>query len=215
MYTRAEAARLVRVSSSTMEGWVAVKSRDGGRRMSEPVIKTPEEGPRLSFNNLIESWVLKLLRTKHDVSLQAVRRAVYYAESTMGVDRLLMRRELRFGEAGDLFWDKYSDLVNLTKQGQYAMRQVVERGLRRVEWDEGTGLPVRFFPIVAEGFSDYRTVVIDPLVAFGRPSVAGIGITTWAVADRIEAGEEPRAVADDYDLTPDQVEAAFAYEQSV
>ena len=88
LYSRAEAARLLGISGSTMEGYVTQKVRDRGLRVSEPVIRIAEgQHGRLSFNNLVEAYVLNLLRSRHDVSMRAVRRAVTYAEREMGVLR--------------------------------------------------------------------------------------------------------------------------------
>ena len=215
LYSRREAAHFIRVSVSTMEGWVAPKIRDSGSRLSEPVIRVPRDTHgRLSFNNLVEAYVLKLLRSKHDVSMQAVRRAVAYAEREMRIDRLLMRKELRFGKAGDLFWDKYlGELITLSRGGQLAMREIVEEGLLRIEWDEATGLPLRFFPLVSE-LAGKRSILIDPRVCFGQPTVAGYGVITAAILSRVNAGEDEREVALDYGMPLYMVKDVLIYEAS-
>lgn len=196
---------------------MVAKIRDGGSRVSEPVIRVPEsQGGRLSFNNLVEAYVLNLLRSRHDVSMRAVRRAVKYAEREMDIERLLLRRELRFGQASDLFWDKYlGDLTNLSKGGQLAMRKLVQDGLQRVEWDTATGLPVRLFPRIAESAPSKKSVVIDPRVAFGQPTIMGLGLPTWAVSERIDAGEAPAEVARDYGVDIDLLMDAIVYEEAV
>ncbi|MAQ92915.1 MAG: hypothetical protein CMM84_05230 [Rhodothermaceae bacterium] len=216
LYSRAEAARLLGISGSTMEGYVTQKVRDRGLRVSEPVIRIAEgQHGRLSFNNLVEAYVLNLLRSRHDVSMRAVRRAVTYAEREMGVDRLLMRGELRFAEAGDLFWDRYlGELTNLSRGGQLAMRKLVEDGLKRVDWDESTRLPLRLFPQIAGADPSRKTIVIDPNIAFGQPTIEGAGLLTWAVADRIDAGESVEDVATDYGIDTDKLYDALVYEET-
>jgi uncharacterized protein (DUF433 family) len=53
-------------------------------------------------------------------------------------------------------------------------------------------------------------VVIDPGFSFGAPSIRGI--KTNAIAELVEAGEPPEAVADDFSLQLAEVKAAVSYE---
>lgn len=204
LYGQREAASLLRVPRGTLRGWL---SESEG---AHPVIRIsdPEAG-RLSFNNLVEGYVLRSLRTKHDVPIRAVRRAVRYAEQQLAIDRLLLRRELRW--SGDLFWEELSELINLSESGQLAMREVVESYLNRVEWDEDTNLPTRLFPRVITA-PNAKNVVIDPRIAFGQPTISGTGVATSIVARRVDAGETVGAVARDYGVSPSKVREALVYE---
>jgi uncharacterized protein (DUF433 family) len=42
------------------------------------------------------------------------------------------------------------------------------------------------------------------MVAFGRPIVRRMGVSTAAIADRIDAGETVSALAEDYDLSREE-----------
>jgi len=59
-----------------------------------------------------------------------------------------------------------------------------------------------------------RTIAIDPKIAFGRPIVARMDISTGAIAGRIDASEPVQEIADDYDLTVEEVEQAALYERA-
>jgi uncharacterized protein (DUF433 family) len=83
--------------------------------------------------------------------------------------------------------------------------------MRRIKW-EGR-LPVRFFPPVPNR-PEERSVMLDPTVSFGRPVLARLGVTTSVIVDRINAGEEPAAVAKDYGATQDEIMDALAYERA-
>ena len=54
----------------------------------------------------------------------------------------------------------------------------------------------------------------DANLAFGRPVIAKRGITTGAIADRIDSGETVDALAADYDLSVDEIEEAVLYERA-
>ena len=89
--------------------------------------------PWLSFSNLIEAHVLRSLRAEHGVSVEELRRALAYAEKTLGIDRLLLRPELRTN-AGKALPDRYGELIESTASGQLAMRRLFEEHLKRIEW---------------------------------------------------------------------------------
>jgi uncharacterized protein (DUF433 family) len=54
-------------------------------------------------------------------------------------------------------------------------------------------------------------VVIDPLVRFGRPSVHGVA--TDRLWELFDAGESVDDIAAGYDLQPEVIRAAIAYEE--
>jgi uncharacterized protein (DUF433 family) len=167
----------------------------------------------LSFSNLVEAHVLRSLRTDHGVSVKALRKALAYAEKTLGIDRLLVRPELR-AEAGRLFLDRYGELIELSASGQLAMRRILEEHLKRVEWDSSR-FPVRLYPFVfADEPSEVHWIVIDPRIAFGRPVMLRRGVSTSAIAERIDAGETVEDLAADYDLDTSEIERAALYERA-
>ncbi len=94
------------------------------------------------------------------------------------------------------------------------MRRLFDEHLKRVEWDESK-FPVRLYPFLsAASPSDARPIVIDPRISFGRPVVQRKGISTLAIAERIDAGETVEDVANDYDLGQSEIEQAILYERA-
>lgn len=162
LYSINEGAHYLQVPPSTLRSWVAGRHYEvkAGKKLFERLIKLADadEG-RMSFNNLVEAHVLKALRTKHRVEIRAIRTAIDYAEEQMGIKRLLIRDELRT-HAGNLFWDKYGQLINLSLAGQFAMREILASYLDRIERDS-FDLPTRLYPFVRPDRPD-RTIVIDP-----------------------------------------------------
>jgi uncharacterized protein (DUF433 family) len=215
-YPLAEAARYVKLPLATLHSWVVGRSYPTAKGVGrfQPLIHPPSRKPPvLSFSNLIEAHVLRALRSEHGVSLKAVRQALHYAERTLGVQRLLLRREL-CSEGGELFLERYGELVSLTASGQLAMRKIFEQHLARVVWNVPE-IPVRLYPFLAsEAPAPDRPIAIDPQIAFGRPVVASRGISTHVIAERIDAGETVAALADDYDLSPHEIEQAVLYEHA-
>lgn len=186
---------------------------DGTVRTARLIHPASAKPPVLSFWNLIEGHVLRSLRTEHGVSLRNVRKALRYAEESLEVERLLLRPELRT-DGGRLFLERYGKLIDLSASGQLAMRQLFDEHLKRVEWDQWK-FPVRLYPFVSgEVPTSNRPIVIDPELAFGRPILYRQGISTRAIAERIDAGETVSELALDYELTEPEIEEAVLYERS-
>jgi|SRR5579872_4265584 len=215
-YTLAEAARYLRLPAATLRSWVLGRQYPTaeGRGQFPPLIRpASQRPPLLSFSNLIEAHVLRSLRTEHGVPVKALRSALAYAEKGLGIDRLLLRPELR-AHAGKVFLDRYGELIELSASGQLAMRRLFDEHLKRIEWD-ASKFPVRLYPFLsAAAPSEARPIVIDPRIAFGRPVVQRKGVSTSAIAERIDAGETVQDLAADYDLGPSEIEQAILYERA-
>jgi uncharacterized protein (DUF433 family) len=215
-YTLAEAARYLRLPPATLRSWVLGRRYPVARGDGHfhPLIRPASQQPtQVSFWNLIEAHVLRSLRSEHGVSVQALRQALGYAERRLHIPRLLLRKELCTG-AGELFLERYGELIDLSASGQLAMRRVFAEHLKRVEWDEWM-FPVRLYPFVsADAPMSDHPIAIDPQISFGRPVVLRMGVSTAAIAGRIDAGETVEDIARDYELSREEIEQAVLYERA-
>lgn len=213
LYTYADASRYLNLPTSTVRAWVRGGSYTSGteKRVFAPVLSTVSNGKSfkgLSFLDLTELFVLKALRRDHNVRLEYIRRALRYAEDTLGISRLLLMDVMRYNK--DVFVKHYGDLVNLSRGGQIALEAVLRRYLDRVDRDDRS-TPITLYPIV-EGFGDEKPVAINPRVSFGKPTIYGTGTNTAVVARRYEAGETVDEIAYDYEIDTRLVEGAISYE---
>jgi len=215
-YPVAEAALYVRVAPATLRSWVVGREypTNKGTRRFHPLIRLADRQHRLlSFNNLVEAHVLRALRTAHGTPVHAIRKALDYGETSLGINRLLLSREL-YTDKRELFLDHYGQLINLSRSGQLAMRAMLEVHLSRIEW-EASVFPLRLFPFVrTEGVEAPRHITIDPNVGFGRPILQRRGISTRAIVDRIDAGESVESLAEDYRLEVSEIQEAVVYERA-
>jgi uncharacterized protein (DUF433 family) len=214
-YSLSQAAQYLSLSPTTLRSWVAGRHYPvtSGLRYSPPLIGRPDpDDPRLSFSNLVEAHVLRALRTRHQVPMSAVRTALDYAETELRIQRLLLSDELRT-TAGTVFLNHLGQLVDLGRSGQLAMRRLLEGHLLRIDRDIA-GAPHRLFPVTSQGIGGPKIVVIDPSVSFGRPFIAGKGVRTSTIVERLDAGEPREAVAQDYGLEPPEIDEAILYERA-
>ncbi|MBN8473702.1 DUF433 domain-containing protein [Sulfuritalea sp.] len=217
-YTASEAARILGLPVATLKAWSfgqVNRTPAGELRKFHAVIRPADAKRRLlSFANLCELHVLSAIRRQHKVSLPKVRASVEYVREKLGSDRPLLDRDFKTNGV-DLFVRHASKLLNVTKQGQEALRGDFELALARIERD-GRGAPIRLFPFSRSSQTERnqpRTVVIDPHLAFGRPVISQIAVPTAIIIDRFRAGDSMAEMAGDYGVREEDIEEALRFEQ--
>lgn len=208
-HSLSEAAAYLRIPRSTLRAWLL------GMGAFKPILSVAHRSPpTLSFFNLVEAHVLNSIREYH--RLPEIRRALQYVERELEVDRPLVRKVFQ-SDGVSLFVEHLGKLLNVTREGQVAMREILGAHLRRLDFDKG-GLAERLYPFTRAGahggleVDDPRFVVFDPRIAFGRLVVAGTGIPTAALADRFAAGDLSEDLAADYGIERRVIEEAVRCE---
>lgn len=213
-YTVRDAAHYLTIPLATVRSWSAGRPypTKSGRRFFYPVLTLPERTPPvLSFTNLVEAHVLDAIRRKHQIPLDKIRLAIRYLREEFGSEHPLSDYRLET-DGLDLFVQEYGRLINITRSGQLAIRELLQGYLKRIERDS-VGTAVRLYPFTRKRQMDEpRVVVIDPTISFGRPVLAGTGIPTGAIAERYKAGESVPQLATDYGRSSEEIEEAIRCE---
>lgn len=209
-YTITEAAHYLAVPAATIRYWSV------GRGDYAPLINLPKHVPiLLSFINLTELHVLAAIRRKHEVKMPSIRRAIEYlaacAGQAMDKHHPLISRALET-DGLDLFIEQYGQLINISRAGQTAMREIISAALRRIDRDPA-GVPIKLYPFTRAAIGDTpMMVVIDPALSAGRPVINGTGLATQLIAERYKAGESISDLAYDYERGNEEIEEAIRCE---
>lgn len=212
-YSLSEAARILRIPSPLLRSWIAGWAVPCGDGAAPPdaLIHLPDPGQHtLSFENVVEAHVLCALRTEHGVDLRAVRLALAEVERELGIERPLLHPRL-LADGGGRFIARFGALTNLSHADRAAVRTRLAAHLRRVERDPA-GAPIRLYPFLCP--ENARRVVIDPARSFGHPILADSGLRTRVIAGRFRAGECVASLADDYEVTKEEIQTAVAFHQA-
>lgn len=220
LYTVAEAARYVRVPSSTFRAWARgyeVNAEPGRRVSGAPVITaipTDRGRPSIPFIGLAEGLVLAAFR-KAGVSLQHIRQAVPVLEAEVGLDHALASRRL-YSDGAVILYDYAAsaavdteaaeDLAGLTRvvDGQQVFADVVRDYLHRITYgDDG------FATALSLPYGDHDLLRIRPEQAGGRPLFVHGRAPLDAVLARWRAGERMADIAKDYEIPRDDLEDAI------
>lgn len=214
-YGLAEAARYLNIPHATLRSWVAGRAYPvaDGEKFFPPIIEIADRKHRLlSFINLVEAHVLDAIRRReHRIQLPKIRQAISYLRQKFNSRHPLVDQQLET-DGLDLFVEKYGHLINISQEGQLAMREMLQTFLRRIERDSH-GVPIKLYLFARRGDKDEPlNVVVDPAISFGRPTLAGTNIPTSVLAERFKAGDSAEELAEDYGRPRQEIEEAIRYE---
>ena len=114
----------------------------------------------------------------------------------------------------DLCIREEEEVINLSKSSQREFRDFVRLYLHRIGRDE-SGRVTRLYPfIVADLESEPKTISISPTVSFGKPVLAGTGVSTSIIVGRFNARDSVRDLADEYQVDAAMLEDAIRWELS-
>ena len=219
-YSVSTAAYLLNLPPTTLQKWVSGRpsraSAEGAPYVT-PLIARPDGSSALSFFNLLECHTLSAFRRQNISPLNRRKAVETLREMFPDLTHPLLGLEFQT-DGTSLFVQKWGALVNLSRGGQLAMRELIEVHLKRIELDE-SGLPVKLFPFISNPGApieqlrhEPRPVQIDAGISFGRPVLSGTGITTLSIAERFKAGESAESIADDYGRELSEIMQAVRYE---
>lgn len=212
LYDEALAARVLRMSRSTLHWWLEGGERRG--KWYDPVLRPEPTGSReVTWGELVEARYLREYRRKHQVQLWRLRTFIGYLRDELGVPYPLAHARPWIGPDRRLFVVA-QDQASLPPElwvcveptsGVMLLTHTAEQFLERVEFGGEDGSAVRLWPQGKDS-----PVVIDPDVRFGEPSVRGI--PTESLAEQVRGGDAIEAVAEDFGLDLDDLIAALGYE---
>ena len=126
-YPFIEAAHYLNMPVSTLRAWCIgqdYKVKGSTRRFQPLIVLDGAKSEGLSFLNLVEAHVLAAIRRTHDIPLPKVREGLAFMKRQMKSDRPLV--ELAFQTDGvSLFIEELSSLVNVTREGQIEMKELL------------------------------------------------------------------------------------------
>ena len=209
MYTKAAAARLLRVAPSTLHWWL-----EGRPPRYRPVIRVKPTGSRnVTWAEFVEAGLLRSYRREHEVPLKELREFIDRLREEFRVPYPLADRRPYVGSGRRLLID-LQDRSHLDPEfclvaianGQTVLTAPGEEFFERVDWsgDQPAGWRPHEDPA--------SPIRINPLVRFGMPAIGGI--STEAIAGELDGGASLEEVAEDFGLDLDAVRWAQSYELS-
>ncbi|MGH6954081.1 MAG: DUF433 domain-containing protein, partial [Alphaproteobacteria bacterium] len=160
----------------------------------------------------VELFVVKQFRNKN-IPLQTVRVAWNHAARAFDTLHPFANRRV-FTDGGRIFMavrddELAPDVLEVSSRRspfQIIAGPVFKNSIREIEFDEETELARRWWPQGRQ-----VPVVLDPMIAFGAPVIAGTRVPT-AILARYAETRPVSAVADAFELPVERIEAAVDFE---
>ena len=199
LYTIAEAAQYVGLPYSTFQSWVS----PGGEKA--PLITSLDRKgyeASIPFIGLAEAYVLQAAR-RAGVPRHRIRPGVEAVKAELGLEHALASRAL-YTDGAELLvqYAAEDEDLEVSRTRQRQLTRTVKHQLQLITYAVD-GYAAR---LELPGYGPAE-VVVDPDVAFGYPVVKGKGARVKDVLERFWAGEGIRAIAYDFDLNAEAVEA--------
>jgi uncharacterized protein (DUF433 family) len=209
-YTMSQVDRLLGLRSGTARRWIDGYTRNG--RVYDPVVRQCHTGEEMAtWGEFVETRLLAgyrnagvpIINMRPAIAkLRGETRSQYpLAHSANFVTphgkELVQRIQEQVGLQSEL-------LLVVVRSGQLVMADPVEIFVNAVEFDDGTAVRMLADPKFPE-------VKIDPLRAFGEPTVRSV--PTEVIAEQVRAGDSEELISELYDLSPEQVRDAVLFEK--
>ena len=204
-YTYAQAGRLLDTPASTIRAW-----KKGQKGFPPPIPTDRKRG--LSYNDLVEAYVLRSLRTKEGFQLGYIRDALTMAQTEYKIDHLFLHKAFRYEKGCEFFIERFGQLASLSQSRQMVLRDVVQQYLKRIKYDRKGLAAELFLTTKRSGVAGPKLISCNPEISFGRPVVTRLGIRTAAIVSRVYAGESRDHIIADFRLTPDEFDEAYYLE---
>ena len=209
IYSYADVDRLVGLHAGTARRWLEGYVRSD--RFYDPVLREePTHGDIVTWGEMVEARLLAEFRSHH-VPVQRLRPAIVRLREEFGRYPLAHARPFLDVEGRELVRAVQEEVgvdgslhFVVVRNGQTMLTQATQRFNDTVRYDDD-GVVARISPSA-------RTpeVLMDPLRTFGQPAVRNV--RTDALAEGYRAGTSREELADLYELSLVQVDAAIRFE---
>lgn len=211
MYSFSEAAHLAHVSSSTVRNWI-LGYKGKGREVRPLFPPRDDQGPTVSFLQLVEIVVAAKFRKSERVSYERVKRAHENAQQQYHLEYPFahLRLEAIGGHIVQRLHDEQpgASIQTLDEPQQWTLPGMVLDTIQQLEYERE--LAARWYPV-----GKNVPIVVDPRISAGLPTIEGRGVTIQAIYKRWKAGYRIGFIASDFRLEAELVERALQYAEQV
>jgi uncharacterized protein (DUF433 family) len=196
LMTPAVAAVHLGIPRNTVRSWAT-------GQLVHTVPAAGSQAPTLPFVALVEAQILRELRDA-GLSMQQLRAGVKQLQHDTGEQYVLARNDIAT-DGGSLLYNAATKVAPewvRVKDKQGTFRQVIEALFRFVSYaDDGCAQRLRLRPY------GHAEVIIDPRFGWGRPVLSSTKVPVDVIADLFFAGESVEDIADDFNISTEQVQA--------
>ena len=216
-YSIAETSRLISMKPWTVRRYLQGYEYDyiNSRTVQPPVVKSRNKHRKIyaSFLDLIDLiFVREFMR--RGFGLPTLRKALDEAREWLGTPHFA--RSVFFTSGSKeiiLTLPQDGSMISLLTGGQSAMPQIIKMLSDKLEFEDvtGFGFVKKWYPQGVQG-----SIVIDPEISFGRPTLRGRAVPTYNIYD-LYLGERKniKPVSDWFNIPTQEIGAAIKFEKNL
>jgi uncharacterized protein (DUF433 family) len=218
-YSISETSRLVGIPPWSVSRYLRgyefkYLARDEMLEVRKPPIvsQSVEKSTYASFLDLIDLLFVKEF-LKRKFTLQYLRHALLEAKERLGTPHFA--RSVFYTSGNEIILKLPQDgyLIALMTGGQIAIPNIIEELSKKLDFEDITefGFARRWYPRGRDGL-----IVIDPQIAFGRPTLMGHGVATGNIYD-LYLGEKENylSVSEWFNIPIPKIKTAVQFEHSL
>lgn len=206
VYTISDCSHILKIPSERLRRWVYNYSK-----ISNPnglLHWNNEKGIGFNFFTLVEIFVVNTLRQSYKLSMQKIK---------IARDELKLQFDSEYPFAyHSIFSDKTNiltqlekgDYLILDKKRQTAFHKIYDPFCTRLDFDSNTNLVSKYWPL-----GKSKSIIVDPLHSFGRPTIHRTNITTESIYKLHIAGETIETLSYLYNLETIQINNSIEFEK--
>lgn len=215
----AQVDHLLGLQSGTSERWIDGYARAGRRH--PPVVRQESTGdPLVTWGEFVETFFLAKYRN-HGVKILRLRPAVEWLREEFNAEYPLASARIWIGDDGRDLVYKAQQYAGLRGQEQIVVPRSGDTMLPGVTGGIQWAAPAESFRLALDfdehnvlrsltPLAQFPSIKIDPLRNFGDPAIGSV--PTEVLAELVHGGDAPDFIADQYDLSLSDVNAAVAFE---
>ncbi len=210
-YSVTMTSRLAGISRWRVRRWLRGYKYSGGELSPVVKRKISAESPYASFLDLIDLLFVKLF-LERGFTLQRIRKVLDDARDHLQTPHFA--RSKFFTSGDDIVLKlQQDDYVQLMGSGQRVFKEITEKLYDKLDFEDITkhGFVCRWYPEGRKG-----SIMIDPQISFGRPTLIGYGVATSNIYDLyIGEHKQIKPVSKWFNIPAPQIRTAVHFEHSL
>ncbi len=204
IYTITDLALILKMPKSRVRYWVNIYLRGDLPKITKFRYNfNPSQGIFMTFNSLLELYVFERLRQKGHSKKKILQS--YEAIANFYKTRYPFTLKNIITAGNLILLDHEGDIINADKTFQLNLKEILLPYIEKIEFDN-EGKAKRFFPI-----GKNKSVVIDPQIQFGAPTIAGTRINVINLVEEFDSGDTKETLSKLYNLNIDEINDAIEF----
>ncbi len=205
IYTSKDIATILKIPIRKVSYWISKYVREKFPEITGYVYNFEQErGIYVNFKSLLQIYVFSELKVRGHSNKEILK--MYSFISERYDTKYPFAKKSIYSVGSELMLEEKGELVNANFQ--ISLKEILSEYIHKIEFDM-QGNAIRFFPLGKE-----KSIVVDPQIQFGSPTIKGTRISAAVIYESFKAGDSQELIASVYDISVSDVHDAIEFTQA-